>query len=181
MWSLLGYTQDMHSREWSEQHVLRAKWCCLYFDFVFSFVKLTVISTHGGSGKIRKMLKLSPSDRFQFSKPLDWPDWKLNYFLRFRLATKLHKEDGTVQDSALIYTMGREAEHVYKSFTLAEGDNMKFDVILAKFDGHFLPKRNTIHEWARFYQRNQKQGESVESFLRIGGTFWDNSWSADRR
>ena len=39
-------------------------------------------------------------------------------------------------------------------------------MILAKFDGHFVPKRNTIHERARFYQRNQKQGESVESFVR---------------
>ena len=62
--------------------------------------------------------------------------------------------------------MGREAEHVYKSFTLEEGDEAKFDVILAKFDRHFVPKRNTIHERARFYQRNQKQGESVESFVR---------------
>ena len=111
------------------------------------------------------MLKLSPPDRFDFSKPLDWPDWKQN-FLRFRLATKLHKEDGDVQVSALIYTMGREAEHVYKSFTLEEGDEAKFDVILAKFDGHFVPKRNTIHQRAWFYQRNQKQGESVESFVR---------------
>ena len=52
------------------------------------------------------------------------------------------------------------------SFTLEEGDEAKFDVILAKFDGYFVPKRNTIHERTRFYQRNQKQGESVESFVR---------------
>ena len=61
------------------------------------------------------MLKLSPPEKFDFSKPLDWPDWKQN-FLRFRLATKLHKEEGAVQVSALIYTMGREAEHVYTVF-----------------------------------------------------------------
>ena len=111
------------------------------------------------------MLKLSPPDRFDFSKPLDWPDWKQN-FLRFRFATKLHKEDGDLQVSSLIYTMGREAEHVYKSFILEEGGEAKFDAILAKFDWHFVPKRNTIHERARFYQRNQMQGESVESFVR---------------
>ena len=70
-----------------------------------------------------------------------------------------------MQVSALIYTMGREAEHVYKSFTLADGDDAKFDVILAKFDEHFVPKRNIIHEWARFHQRIQKQGETVESFV----------------
>ena len=111
------------------------------------------------------MLKLSPPEKFDFSKLLDWPDWKQN-FLRFRLATKLHKEEGAVQVSALIYTMGREAEHVYKSFTLADGDDAKFDVILGKFDEHFVPKRNIIHERARFHERIQKQGETVESFVR---------------
>ena len=111
------------------------------------------------------MLKLSPPEKFDFSKPLDWPDWKQN-FLRFRLATKLYKEEGVVQVSALIYTMGRAAEHVYKSFTLADGDDAKFDVILAKFDEHFVPKRNIIHERARFHQRIQKQGETVQSFVR---------------
>ena len=111
------------------------------------------------------MLKFSSPERFDFSKPLHWPDWKQN-FLRFRLATKLHKEDGDVQVSALVYTMGREAEHVYKSFTFAEIDEKKFDVILAKFDEHFVPKRNVIHERARFHQRNQRQGETVESFVR---------------
>jgi len=111
------------------------------------------------------MLKLSPPDRFDFSKPLDWPDWKQN-FLRFRLTRKLHKEDGDVQVSALIYTMGREAEHVYKSLTLEEGDEAKFDALLAKFDGHFVPKRNTIHEQARVLQKESKGRESVELFVR---------------
>ena len=82
------------------------------------------------------MLKLSPPEKFDFSKPLVWPDWKQN-FSRFRLSTKLHKEEGAVQVSALIYRMGREAEHVYRSFTLADGDDAKFDVILAKFAGTF--------------------------------------------
>ena len=62
--------------------------------------------------------------------------------------------------------MGRKAEHVYKSFTLAEGDEKKFDVILATFDEHFVPKWNVIHERARFHRRNQRQGETVESFVR---------------
>ena len=105
------------------------------------------------------MPKLSPPERFDFSKPLDWPDWKQN-FLRF------HKEEGAVQVSVLIYTMEREAEHVFKSLTLAEGDNAKIDVILAKFNEHFVLKRNIIHERARFHQSNQNQRETVESFVR---------------
>ena len=34
----------MHSRESSERHVFGAKWRSLYFDIVFSFIKLSVIS-----------------------------------------------------------------------------------------------------------------------------------------
>ena len=83
------------------------------------------------------MLKLSPPERFDISKPLDWPHWKQN-FLQFRLATKPHKEDGDIQVSAFVYTMEREAGYLYKSFTLAEGDEKKFDVILAKFDEQFI-------------------------------------------
>ena len=37
---------------------------------------------------------------------------------------------------------------------------------MAKFDEHFIPKRNIIHERARFHQRNQKEGETVELFVR---------------
>ena len=51
-----------------------------------------------------------------------------------------------MQVSALIYSMGREAEHVFKSFTLAEGDDAKIDVILAKFEEYFALKRNIFHE-----------------------------------
>ena len=44
--------------------------------------------------------------------------------------------------------------------------NSKFDVILVKFDEHFVPKQNIINQRTRFHQRNQKQGEKVESFVR---------------
>ena len=122
------------------------------------------------------MLKLSPPEKFDFSKPLNWPDWKQN-LLRFQLAMKFDKEEGVVQVSTLIYTMGREAEHVYKSFTLADGSDAKFDVILAKFDEHFASKRNIIHDRAHFHQRIQKQRDSRivrTKSLRISQTlrFW---------
>ena len=86
--------------------------------------------------------------------------------MRFRLPTKRHKQEGAVQVSALIFTMGKEGELVYKSFMLAEGDDANFNVISTKFDEHFFPKGNITHERARFYQRNQKQGERLESFVR---------------
>ena len=63
--------------------------------------------------------------------------------------------------------MGAQAEHVFDSLSFAaDSDRDKYDTVLAKLDEHFVPKRNIIFERAQFYQRNQKDGETVESFVR---------------
>lgn len=112
------------------------------------------------------MAKFNPPANFSFDKPTEWPDWKQR-FERYRIATKLNKDDGTVQVSCLIYAMGAEAENIFKSFTFAE-DKEKDDIkiVLAKFDEYFFPRRNVIHERACFHQRVQRPGEKAESFIR---------------
>ena len=67
--------------------------------------------------------------------------------------------------SVLSFTQWGEKQNMCTS-RLAEGDEKKFDVILAKFDQYFVPKRNVNHEQALFHQRNKRQGETVESFVR---------------
>lgn len=60
-----------------------------------------------------------------------------------------------------------EAENIFSSFTFdEEGDDKKYELVLGKFDSYFIPKRNVIHERACFYQRVQRPGERVESFIR---------------
>ncbi|KAK0156179.1 hypothetical protein N1851_000550 [Merluccius polli] len=112
------------------------------------------------------MAKFHPPTNFSFDKPAEWPDWKQR-FVRFRTAAKL-KEDGAVQVSSLIYAMGSESENVFRLFTFAEeGDEEDdFDVVLAKFDEYFVPRRNVIHERACFHQRLQRPGEKAETFIR---------------
>ena len=62
-----------------------------------------------------------------FSHPQTWPEWKKR-FIRYRLATKLHNDDQNVQVSALIYSMGAQAENVFSSFTFNnEGDKDKYE------------------------------------------------------
>lgn len=113
-----------------------------------------------------KMAKFSPPERFSFENPSEWPEWKQR-FCRFRTATKLNKDDGSVQVSSLVYAMGSEAEKILASFSFEnEEDKEKFDVVLAKFDEYFIPKRNIIHERACFYQRNQLPGEKAETYIR---------------
>ena len=111
------------------------------------------------------MAKFNPPDSFAFDRPNEWDDWKQR-FVRYRLATKLNKEDGEVQVSSLIYAMGPEAENIFKSFALSEEDQKKFDEVLKKYDDYFYPKRNVIHERVCFHSRVQRPGEKVEMFIR---------------
>ncbi|KAL7844207.1 hypothetical protein SRHO_G00227460 [Serrasalmus rhombeus] len=112
------------------------------------------------------MAKFNPPTNFPFDKPTDWPDWKQS-FQRYRIATKLNKEDGEVQVSCLIYPMGNDAENIFESFTFSEGeDRNDISVVKAKFDDYFFPRRNVIHERVCFHQRVQRPSERAESFIR---------------
>ena len=87
----------------------------------------------------------NPPEPMSFDAPAKWPEWK-ERFSRFRIATKLHKDDGEIQVASLIYAMGRQAENIFKSFTfdprpdptdanpnpLDPKDN--YDVVLKKYD-----------------------------------------------
>jgi hypothetical protein len=110
------------------------------------------------------MPKFNPPENFNFSNPSEWTDCKQR-FARFRIATKLHKEDDEIQISSLIYALGREAEHIFRTFVFKEGEEKVYDKVLEQFDGYFVPERNQIHERAKFHQRCQKPGGSVETFF----------------
>ena len=90
------------------------------------------------------MAKFSPPENINFGNPAEWPDWKQR-FMRFRMATKMNKEEDPVQISSLIYCMGREAEHVFGSLQFAEqGDEAQFDKVMQKLDDYFSP-RETLY------------------------------------
>ena len=114
------------------------------------------------------MPEFPPPQKFDFRRPTLWPEWKRR-FHRCKIATKLSDEPGEVQVAALVYTMGTEAEHIFEIFKFDSTQSEKednLDTVLARFEGYLNPKRNTLHEQARLQQRVQKQGESVEEFVR---------------
>ena len=127
------------------------------------------------------MPKFNPPDSFDFSHPVTWLPLEQR-FARFRIATKLDKEDQIVQVSYLIYAMGTEAEQVIESFTfINDGDNEKFDPVMAKFDAPFVPKTKVIHERSTFNKCVQKASETVESFVRRLFELWTNCNYGDNR
>jgi hypothetical protein len=61
--------------------------------------------------------------------------------------------------------MGERAEDVLSSFSLSEDEANKYETVVARLESHFIKKRNIIYERARFNQRCQEEGETVENFV----------------
>ena len=108
--------------------------------------------------------QVSPPEQFNFTKPEEWPKWTRR-FERFRKALGLAEKEEETQVNTLVYSMGDEADDILRSFRLSEEDAKKYDVVKAKFDGYFVKRRNVIYERAKFNQRCQELGESVDSFI----------------
>ena len=108
-------------------------------------------------------MAFKPPEKFSFDRPEAWSSWRQR-FLRYRTAAKLSTDSFEVQVSALIYSMGEDAEKIYGTFTITEEST--FDNVIGMFNDHFTPKVNVIHERAVFHQRVQQAGENVETFVR---------------
>ena len=78
-------------------------------------------------------------------------------FKRFRLAEKLHKDEGDIQVSYLLYAMGDESETIFKTFALTEQND--FDTVMSKFDTYFRPKVNYLEYRVSFQNRVQNYDE----------------------
>ena len=108
--------------------------------------------------------QVSPPKQFNFSHPEEWPKW-VRRFERFRIASGLKEKDEETQVNTLLYSMGDEADDILRSFRLSAEDAKKYETVKGKFDEHFIKRRNVIYERAKFNQRRQEPGESVDSFI----------------
>ena len=105
-----------------------------------------------------------PPKPFNFTKPEEWPKW-IRRFERFHQASGLSDRSQANQVNTLVYTMGDFADDILSSFGLSEEDKSKFNVVVEKFEAHFVKKRNVIFERAKFNQRRQEEGEPVDDFV----------------
>ena len=107
---------------------------------------------------------VQPPESFTFSSPEEWPKWARR-FERFRSASGLSTKGEVVQVNTLLYSMGDEADDILRSFKLSSDELKKYDTVKAKFDQHFVKKRNVIFERAKFNMRKQEEGEPVDAFV----------------
>ena len=103
--------------------------------------------------------RVKPPDEFDFKTPAGWLRWK-ERFERFRLVTKMEEDEELHQINSLVYHMGQEAEDILKTFNLSATQSKDFKIVLEKFDGYFVPKRNVIFERAKFNKRSQGTDET---------------------
>lgn len=93
----------------------------------------------------------------------------------------LEKKEEEEQVNVLLYCLGAESEDIFSSFTLTEADRKTFDKVKGKFGEHFIGKRNTIYERAKFNLRCQEAGESVETFITALHVLADNCAYGDMK
>ena len=105
-------------------------------------------------------------------KPLDfvnastqWADW-LKRFARFRNVTGLSEQPEDVQIDALLMIMGPESEEVLSQLTFEEGEDKKYDGVVAAFTLYFQPRRNILNYRTQFYNRKQLSDELAEEYIR---------------
>ena len=79
--------------------------------------------------------------------------------------SELQAKSQESQINTLIYTIRDQADDIFLSFQLSDENLKKYDVLLGKFQGHFVKQRSVIYERMKFNQRIQREGESVESFI----------------
>ena len=74
-------------------------------------------STTGSSGENPASIisapsyQISPPEKFDFSKPNEWPKW-IKRFERFRSASGFNKSDSESQVNTLLYTMGSKSDDI---------------------------------------------------------------------
>ena len=97
--------------------------------------------------------QVSAPEPFGFSRPEEWEKW-IRRFERFRIASGIAiKQSEEAQVNTLIYSMGPQADDIFRSFGLSDEDSKKYSVVKGKFDKHFIKRRNVIFERAKFNMR----------------------------
>ena len=114
--------------------------------------------------KVMATFQVTPPENFSFPHPEEWPKW-ICRFERFRQVSGLDAKEEETRVSNLIYCMDNEADDILRSFGLSAEDSKKYSVVIGKFESHFVPRRNVVFERAKFNQRRQEDGETVDAFI----------------
>ena len=108
----------------------------------------------------------SPKElNFEGNLSENWERWKKE-FKFYLTATESDEKGEDVKTSRLLTTIGEKARDVYYTFTFAtEGDDMKLDPVIAKFDEYFSPRKNQPYTRFKFFTYNQANGQTIDEYV----------------
>ena len=81
------------------------------------------------------------------------------------------KEEEKIQCALLLHLIGEDVLEIYNNFSFATGESReKSATMKQKFYDYFNPQKNTIYKGCKFWETKQKEGETVDQFIRLENT-----------
>ena len=94
-----------------------------------------------------------------------WRRWEQQFKI-YMTAAELSKKAKATRVAILLHTAGPEALDVSSTFQWEEeADKDDTDKVLQKFREYCQPRKNTVFERYKFWDRNQQEGESIDQWV----------------
>ena len=94
----------------------------------------------------------------------NWKKWKQNFTL-YMDAIEYEGKSDKVKSSLLLHCIGDKAKEIYNTLTFDEdGDNLKYDKILLKFEAYLAPKKNITFSRYKFLTYRQIEGQEFNTY-----------------
>ena len=107
-------------------------------------------------------------DRFHKPSALSFDENTPENWRRFRQQCEIYltasgseKKDGTVKIAILLNFAGE----VFNTFQFPKSDEKKLDKVLEQFESYCTPRKNEVLERYQFWQKTQKDSETVDQFV----------------
>ncbi|KAF2887813.1 hypothetical protein ILUMI_18358 [Ignelater luminosus] len=91
-----------------------------------------------------------------------WKKW-IQKFDIYVTATELNKKSEAIQCAQLLYHLGEPCIEIFNSFEFKEAEVNKLEVLKAKFQSYFVPKKNLTYLRYKFFSSRQGE-ETIEQF-----------------
>lgn len=83
----------------------------------------------------------------------------------FMIASEFSTKSHEIRIAVLLNIIGQDAIDLFDTFDLTDEQKQSYDEVLKSFDTFCKPKKNELYERYMFNKREQKEGESFDSFL----------------
>ncbi len=100
--------------------------------------------------------------RFEGNLSENWQEFKL-----YLTATEKDGKSDKIKTSILLTCIGKQGWEIYNTFQFEEGDDMKFNIVLQKFQEYCSPRKNITFMRHKFFTCNQREGQTFDEFVAL--------------